>query len=373
MTAIPLVDLKAQYGAIREEVAAAIQGVLDDARFILGPEVRSFEEEFAAYVSAAYAVGVSSGTDALHLALRACGIGPGDEVITSPHTFVATAEAVVMAGAVPVFADVNERTYNLDPACVEARITSRTRAVIPVHLYGQPADMDAIAAVARRHGLVVIEDAAQAHGARYRARSVGTLADAACFSFYPGKNLGAYGDAGAVTTNDGAIAERVRMLRDHGRTSKYEHVTYGYGNRLDALQAAILRVKLRRLPEWTTRRRQLAELYGRLLKAGGIEPPFVPEWADPVWHLFVVRVQRRAEVQRAMAAAGISTGVHYPTPLHLQAACVKLGYRRGSLPVAERVADEVLSLPIYPELAESAVPRIVSALAQAMTEPRHGQ
>jgi len=362
---IPLVDLKAQYAGIRAEIASAIQGVLDGTRFILGPEVRGFEQEFAEYVGAAHAIGVSSGTDALHLALRACGVKPGDEVIMPAHTFIATAEAVVMAGATPVFADIDRRTYNLDPAALQASITPKARAVIAVHLYGQPADLDPIQQVASRHGLIVIEDAAQAHGACYRGRNVGTLADAACFSFYPTKNLGAYGDAGAVTTNDEAIAERIRMLRDHGRRDKYEHLLEGYGNRLDELQAAVLRVKLRHLAVWTKRRRELADAYRGRLTAAGIEPPFVPEWAEPVWHLFAVRVAGRAEVRRAMQAAGVETGVHYPTPLHLQPAFARLRYARGSLPVAERAADEVLSLPLYPELSLEAVSQIVSVLVAA--------
>jgi dTDP-4-amino-4,6-dideoxygalactose transaminase len=365
MTAIPLVDLKAQYGAIREEIATAIQGVLDRSRFILGPEVSDFEREFATYVGARRAIGTSSGTDALHLALRACGVRPGDEVITSPHTFIATAEAISMAGATPVFADIDERTYNLDPAAVEASLTGKTRAVIPVHLYGQPADLDPIVAMARKHGVAVIEDAAQAHGARYRGRGVGTIGDAACFSFYPGKNLGAYGDAGAVTTNDDSIAQRVHMLRDHGRRSKYDHQIEGFGNRLDTLQAAILRVKLRHLPAWTRRRQELAVAYGGLLTAAGIEPPFVPDWAEPVWHLFVVRVERRDEVREAMKAADIETGVHYPIPLHLQPAYSRLGYAAGAFPRAERAAGQVLSLPMYPELTEPAVARIVSLFRAA--------
>ena len=364
MTAtIPLVDLKAQYATIKPEIDAAIARVLAETSFIMGPEVEAFDREFAAWIGAPHAIGVSSGTDALHLVLRALGVGPGDEVITSSMSFVASAEAIVMAGATPVFADIDPRTYNIDPGRIAERITPRTKVLMPVHLYGQPADMDPILELARDRGLSVVEDAAQAHGARYKGRPVGTLGDAGCFSFYPGKNLGAYGDAGAVTTTRADIAERVRMLRDHGRRSKYEHFIDGYGNRIDALQAAILRVKLRHLTAWTEARRRIAGAYASTLRAAGVAPTHVPEWAEPVWHLYVVRVKGRAAAQAALKSAGIDSGVHYPIPLHRQPVYARLGYAPGSLPVAEQAADEVLSLPIYPELPDGIVGRVTKILA----------
>jgi dTDP-4-amino-4,6-dideoxygalactose transaminase len=365
MATIPLVDLKAQYAAIKPEVDAAVARVLTDTSFIMGPEVKAFDAEFAAWVGAPHAIGVSSGTDALHLVLRALGVGAGDEVIIPTMTFVATGEAVVMAGATPVFIDIDPRTCNLDPALLAAKITPRTRAIMPVHLYGQPADMDPILEVANAHGLPVVEDAAQAVGARYKGRPVGTLGDAGCFSFYPGKNLGAYGDAGAITTTRDDLAERLRMLRDHGRRSKYEHLIDGYGNRIDALQAAILRVKLHHLTDWTERRRRVARAYGTALAAAGIAPAFVPDWAEPVWHLYVIRVEERKAVQEALKAAGFESGVHYPIPLHRQPVYHRFGHAAGSLPVAERAAETVLSLPIYPELPAGVPERVVAALAAA--------
>jgi dTDP-4-amino-4,6-dideoxygalactose transaminase len=355
---IPLVDLKAQYRAIKEEVDAAMRRVLESTAFILGQEVARFEQEFAAFSEARYVVGISSGTDALHLVLKVCGVGPGDEVITTPFTFIATAEAISMCGATPVFADIDPRTYNIDPTQIERRITPRTKAIVPVHLYGQVADMDAINAIARPHGLRVIEDAAQAHGASYKGRRAGTLGDAACFSFYPGKNLGAYGDAGAVVTNDPEIADRVRLLRDHGRRDKYEHLVVGYGNRLDALQAAVLGVKLSYLEEWNDRRRALADLYTSLLADESIGMPYEPEWSQSAWHLYVVRTDSRDALKKALAEHGIATGIHYPIPLHLQSAYADLGYRRGDFPNAEHAAETVLSLPMYPELSVEAVQRI---------------
>lgn len=358
---IPLVDLKAQYERIRPEIDVAIGGVLNAATFIMGPDVKAFEGEFAAYCGAEQAIGLSSGTDAVHLALRAAGVCAGDEVITTAHTFTATAEGIVMTGATPVFADIDPRTFNLDPASVDARVTSRTKALLPVHLYGQPADMDPLLEIGARRGIAVIEDAAQAHGAAYRGRRVGTLARAACFSFYPGKNLGAYGDAGAVTTDDEEIAERIRRLRDHGRRDKYEHLEIAFGNRIDTLQAAVLRVKLRYLADWTERRRAIAREYTAKL-AGRIDVPYVPDWADPVWHLYVIRVPDRAEAQARLKAADVQSGVHYPIPLHLQPAYAPLGYRPGDLPHTEAAAKHVLSLPIYPEMTAVDVERVTTAL-----------
>jgi dTDP-4-amino-4,6-dideoxygalactose transaminase len=363
---IPLVDLKAQYGTIRDEVHAAMQRVLDTTAFIQGPDVREFEKEFAAFCRAGHAIGVASGTDALHLVLKAMNVGAGDEVITTPFTFIATAEAISMCGARPVFVDIDPRTYNIDPAQVEAAITPKTKVLMPVHLYGQPADIDPLLDIAHNHKLRVIEDAAQAHGAEYKARRVGTLADAACFSFYPGKNLGAYGDAGAVVTNDAELADAVRMLRDHGRRDKYEHLIPGYGSRLDTLHAAILRAKLPHLEQWNARRKAIAARYDELLANANVERPHRPDWADPVYHLYVVRVRNRAAVQEALKAEGIATGVHYPIPLHVQPAYKSLGYEQGAFPESEKAASEVLSLPIYPELGDDDVERVAEALKKAV-------
>ncbi|MGB0383226.1 MAG: DegT/DnrJ/EryC1/StrS family aminotransferase [Ardenticatenaceae bacterium] len=359
---IPLVDLKAQYAAIQSEIDSAIKQVIENTAFILGPEVKAFEEEFATFCEAKHAIGISSGTDALQLALLACGVEAGDEVITTPHTFIATAEAISMCGARPVFVDIDPLTCNIDPSKIEERITQKTKLILPVHLYGQPADMDPILDIAQRHNLRVIEDAAQAHGARYKGQRVGTLADAACFSFYPGKNLGAYGDAGALVTNDDKIAERVLLLRNHGRREKYEHLIKGFGHRIDALQAAILRVKLSHLEAWNNQRRELAALYTSLLDDSLVTTPYVPAWAEPVWHLYVVRVQGRDRVKARLKEAGIATGVHYPIPLHLQPAYQDLGYKVGDFPHAEQAAREVLSLPLYAELTSQNLQRVVECL-----------
>ncbi|MCS6844628.1 MAG: DegT/DnrJ/EryC1/StrS family aminotransferase [Caldilineales bacterium] len=366
LSPIPLVDLKAQYAALKPEIDAAIARVIANASFILGPEVRAFEAAFAAYCQAEHAVGVSSGTAALELTLRALGIGPGDEVITTPFTFIATAEAISAVGATPVFADIDPATYNLDPAAVEAAVTPRTRAILPVHLYGQPADMDGLAAVARRHGLRLIEDAAQAHGAEHRGRRVGSLADAACFSFFPGKNLGCYGDGGAVVTNDAALADRVRRLRDHGRTSKYVHEEVGFGHRLDALQAAILSAKLPHLDAANAARRRLAARYSQLLADTDLALPSAPAHVTPVFHLYVVRTPRRDQVLAHLQQRGIGAGVHYPLPLHLQPAYRFLGHQPGQFPVAEAAAGQVLSLPLFPEMTEEQQDRVVSALREAL-------
>ena len=363
---IPLVDLKAQYRAIKPEVDAAVQRVLDSTAFILGTEVDEFERAFAAYCEAPHAIGVASGTAAVHLALLACGVGPGDEVITSPHTFTATAESIVHAGARPVFVDIDPVTYNLDPVRVAAAIGPRTKAIVAVHLYGRPAEMDALAAIARSHCIELIEDAAQAHGARYKGRRVGALGAAACFSFYPGKNLGACGDAGMVVTENDAVAKRVRALRDHGRTGKYEHKSIGFGERLDALQAAVLGVKLRHLETWNQQRRRVAHAYRQLLRDCEVVLPAEPTDAEPVYHLFVVRVRQRQRVLQALKDAGFGAGVHYPIPLHLQPAYAYLGYERGRFPHTECAADEVLSLPLYPEMTTSQVTQVAEALRAAL-------
>jgi len=365
---IPFVDLKAQYRSIKPEVTAAIAGVLESCEFTLGSEVAAFEKEFAAYCHAEHGVGVNSGTSALHLALLAAGVGPGNEVITVPFTFLATVSAIDYTGARPVFVDVDPRTLTMDPAALEAAITPRTRAVIPVHLYGRPADMDPIVAIARRHGLVVIEDAAQAHGADYQGRRVGTLGDMACFSFYPGKNLGAYGEGGLVVTDSPEYRRTLRMLRDWGAEKKYEHVLKGYNYRMEGIQGAVLRVKLRHLDDWTEARRAAAARYDELLVDSGVEtPPPAPD-ARHVYHIYAVRTASRQAWQDALQRQGIQTGVHYPVPVHLQPAFADLGYRAGQFPASEHAAKEVLSLPMFPELTAEQCETVCGAvrrLAQA--------
>lgn len=365
---VPLVDLHAQYQTIRPAIDAAIQSVIERTAFIMGPDVHSFEEDFASYCTATYAVGVASGTAALELTLRACGIGAGDEVITSAHTFIATAEAISAVGARPVFADIDQSTYNLAPHAVEAVLTPATRTILPVHIYGQPADMDALSAIAARRDIFVIEDAAQAHGATWNGRTVGVLGHAACFSFYPGKNLGAYGDAGAVTTNDARIAEQVALLRNHGRHSKYLHDIKGYGERMDTLQAAILHAKLAHLADWTAARRRLAARYTELLAGCELVLPFVAPQANPAWHLYVIRTSERDAMLAYLNAHGVGAGVHYPVPLHLQPAYADLGYRRGDLPVTEAVADTCLSLPIYPEMTDEQQEYVVSTIKRFLDQ-----
>jgi len=363
---IPLVDLKAQYASIKPEVDAAVQRVLDETDFIGGSAVTEFEKSFAAYCGTRSAVGLANGTDALQLSLLALGVGKGDEVITAINTFIATSEAISATGARPVFIDNDPQTYTIDVRKIEEKITPRTKAIIPIHLYGQPAAMDAINEIAARHNLVVIEDAAQAHGASFKGKTVGTLGRLACFSFYPGKNLGAYGDAGAVATNDEALANKVRMLANHGRLKKYEHEIEGYNSRLDTLQAAVLSVKLRHLRAWTEKRRQNASTYSQLLaRAANIVTPVVHPDATHVFHLYVVRVQHREQVQHALKEAGIATGIHYPIPLHLQPAYKYLGLPTGSFPVAERFASEIMSLPMYPELSPDQIAFICDTLIKA--------
>jgi dTDP-4-amino-4,6-dideoxygalactose transaminase len=359
---IPLVDLKAQYRSIKPEIDAAVQRVLDHTSFIQGPEVKAFEAAFAGACDAPEAIGVASGTAAIHLVLVALGIGAEDEVITPAHTFVATVEPIRYVGASPVFVDIDPVTFNLDPRQIEPAITGRTRAIMPVHLYGQPADMQPILDIARRHNLAVIEDAAQAHGATYRGRHVGLWGDAGTFSFYPAKNLGAYGDAGAIITGDASLAQRLRMLRNHGRTEKYVHTMHGFGERLDAIQAAILAAKLPHLESWIERRRQIAEIYRARLVDLPLELPQEMPGARHVYHQFVVRSAQRDALQAHLKAAGIGTGIHYPVPLHLQPALQDLGYRAGHLPVTEEIARTVLSLPIYPELDEEQIDHVVGAI-----------
>jgi len=359
---VPLVDLAAQYQSIKPDIDGAIQRILDNTSFILGDEVRAFESAFASYVGAGGAVGVSSGTAAIELSLRALGIGEGDEVITSAHTFIASAEAITNAGARPVFADIDPGTYNIDPDCVEALITERTRAILPVHLYGQPADLTALMEIAERRGLWLIEDAAQAHGAEVDGRKCGSIGHLACFSFYPGKNLGAYGDAGAVTGNDPQLLDRIRRLRDHGRTTKYEHIEIGFAERIDALQAAILGAKLPHLESWTERRRAHARRYDALLAEADVTTPIERDDARHVYHLYVLRSAHRDALLAHLTANGIAAGIHYPIPLHRQPAYANRGYDRLSLPRTERAAAEVLSLPMYPELSEDQQAQIVDAV-----------
>jgi dTDP-4-amino-4,6-dideoxygalactose transaminase len=362
---VPFVDLQAQYQVIRDEVDAAMAAVVASGRFVGGPVVEAFESEFAAYCGVKHAVGVGNGTDALHLALRACGVGPGDEVITAALTFTATAEAIVAAGARPVFVDVDE-TYTLDVDQVAGQITAHTRAVVPVHLYGQPADMAPLMALAEQHGLTVIEDGAQAHGARYQGRCVGALGHMACFSFYPAKPLGAYGDGGAVLTNDDGWAQQVRVLADHGRTGYYEHQFVGINSRLDALQAAVLRIKLRHMDEWNAARRHVAATYDRLLASTGLALPRVAPGREHVYHLYVVRHPDREALRQRLHEAGIATGLHYPVPLHLQPAYGDRGYQPGSLPNSEAWAADVLSLPMYAELTAEQIAEVTASVAAAL-------
>lgn len=362
---IPFLDLGAAYRELKPEIDAAVARVLDSGWYILGPEVEAFEAEWAGYCEAQHAVGVANGLDALTLALRALDIGPGDEVIVPSNTYIATWLAVSGIGATPVPVEPVASTYNIDAERIEAAITSRTRAILPVHLYGQPADLDPILDIARRHGLRVIEDAAQAHGARYKGRRIGAHGDLVCWSFYPGKNLGALGDAGAVTTNDAALAERVALLRNYGSRQKYVNEEAGVNSRLDPIQAAVLRVKLCVLDQWTERRRGIAAAYAKALIGSGLILPYVPDWAEPVWHLYVVRTPERATLQAKLSEAGVGTLIHYPIPPHRQQAYASLGVATQDLSIARQLADEVLSLPIGPQLDSGHVDHVISAIKDA--------
>ena len=364
---IPYLDLKAQYQSIKPEIDAAIARVLESCQFVLGSEVADFEREFATYCGAAECIALNSGTSALHLALLAAGVGPGDEVITVPFTFVASVAAILYTGARPVLVDIDPRTFTMDPTAIEAAISRRTKAILPVHLYGQPADMDPIMEVARRHGLVVIEDAAQAHGAKYKGRPVGSIGDMACFSFYPGKNLGAYGEGGAVTTSNLEYARTVRMLRDWGQDRKYHHVVRGFNYRMEGFQGAILRVKLRHLESWTDARRAVANLYNERLTNSGVETPTEMPWARHVYHVYTVRSEDRDSLHEALLVEGIQTGIHYPVPAHLQPAYADLAYGRGAFPRSEEAATKVLSLPLYPELSSQAVAEVARAVKTAVS------
>jgi dTDP-4-amino-4,6-dideoxygalactose transaminase len=373
--AVPILNLNAQFAALRGELTSAVLSVLESGRFVLGPNVQAFERELAAYVTAAHAVALASGTDALHLALRAVGVGPGDLVVTSPFTFVATATSAVYAGARPVFADIDAHTFNLDPERVQERLAGlgprglpagRVAAILPVHLYGLPAEMDAFAALASAQGAALVEDAAQAIGAEYRGKRVGALGDIGCFSFYPTKNLGGMGDGGMVVTQSAHLAERVTSLRVYGGRERYRHDEVGYNSRLDEIQAAVLRVKLRLLDGWTARRRLIAERYRSGLAGSGVRVPTAPAGSGHVFHQFTIRVADRDGVQRRMAERGVQTAVFYPVPLHLQPAFAELGHRPGDFPEAEHAAREVLCLPMYPELSDAEVDEVIDACRHAL-------
>jgi dTDP-4-amino-4,6-dideoxygalactose transaminase len=359
---IPFLDLKAQYRQIKPQLDAAVARVIESAHFVLGPEVAAFEERFATYCKVKHCCAVNSGTSALHLALLAAGIGPSDEVITVPMTFVATTAAILYIGAKPVFVDVDPITWTMDPALIETAITSRTKAILPVHLHGLVADMDPIMAIARRHGLVVIEDAAQAHGAEYKGRRAGSIGDLGCFSFYPGKNLGAYGEGGAVVTGQPELARRISLLRDWGQDAKYSHVVAGYNYRMDGIQGAVLNVKMDYIESWTEARRSIAAQYDQLLAKLPFARPRPPGFSRHVYHVYAVGLSRRDEAGKALQEAGIGTGIHYPVPVHLQRAYANLGYRAGDFPVTEKLADQFLSLPIYPELRPEQVAEVATQL-----------
>lgn len=364
---VPYLDLKAQYRGIKDEIDAAVAAVLESCQFILGSEVANFEPEFAAYCGASECIALNSGTSALHLALLAAGVGPGDEVITVPFTFVASVAAVIYAGARPVLVDIDPRSFTMDPAAIESAITPRTKVILPVHLYGQTADMDPILEIARRHNLIVIEDAAQAHGAKYKGRAAGSIGDIGCFSFYPAKNLGAYGEGGAVTTSNPQYARTVRMLRDWGQDGKYHHALRGFNYRMEGFQGAILRVKLRHLEQWTERRRAIAKAYNQLLSDMNVETPTEMPSARHVYHVYSVRSKERDALQEALQAEGIQTAIHYALPAHLQPAYADLGYSKGSLPESEKAANEVLALPVYPELTDAQVRLVAQALENVST------
>jgi dTDP-4-amino-4,6-dideoxygalactose transaminase len=363
---LPLVDLQRQYASIKAEIDGALLDAVSSAEYILGRDVSEFEREFAAYCDVPHCVGVGSGTAALLLILEALGVSEDDEVIAPANTFIASVIPVLKLGARPVLVDCDRETATIDVELAERSITSRTKVLVAVHLYGHPADVDPLRRLARENGIFLVEDACQAHGARYRGERVGGLGDAAAFSFYPGKNLGAYGDAGAVTTRDGALAERIRLLRDLGQERKYQHVVSGWNERLDTLQAAVLRVKLRHLERWNDLRRQHAAMYNAALEEADIVLPTQQVWAEHVWHLYVIRARARDALREILRDEGIATGLHYPLPLHLQPALRDLGYAEGDFPVTEQLASEILSLPMFPELTEEDVERVSSVLASGV-------
>ena len=360
---VPFLDLKAQYQSIKDEVNEAILSVVESCAYVKGPAVKQFQKNFAEYCETKYAVGVANGTDAIYLALRAVGVGPGDEVITTPDTFIATTEGITQTGAGVVFVDVNPETYNIDVSKIEGKITSKTKAIIPVHLFGQPADMDPILEIAKKHNLKIVEDAAQAHGALYNGKRVGTFGDVAGFSFYPGKNLGAYGDGGAIATNKEEIATQVEKLADHGSLKKYIHEEEGGNSRLDSVQAAVLDIKLKYLDQWNESRRKNAYTYNELLKGvDGVITPAELEGTSPVYHLYVIQIENRDGLQQKLSEAGIASGIHYPYPLHLTPAYQYMGLKKGDFPEAEKCADRFLSLPMFPELTELQIQMVCEAI-----------
>ena len=360
---VPFLDLKAQYESIRDEIAVALQHVLDKTAFAGGPFVESFEKDFAAFCNCEFTIGVGSGTTALWLVLLGLGIGHGDEVITTPNTFIATAEAISFSGAKPVFVDIDEQTYTIDLERIEEAVTAKTKAIIPVHLYGQTADMDSILQIARVHDLFVIEDACQAHGAEYKGLKAGSMGDAGCFSFYPGKNLGAYGEAGAVVTNNAELAEIVRMLRDHGQTRKYHHSKIGWNARMDGFQGAVLSVKLKYLSAWNEARRRNAQLYGELLSdVNNLIIPVEADYAKHIYHIYAIRTQNRDAFIRTLAEKEIHCGIHYPIPIHLQQAYKSLGNRTGSFSISEKCAVELVSLPMFPKLSKEQIQYVVNEI-----------
>jgi dTDP-4-amino-4,6-dideoxygalactose transaminase len=362
---IPFLDLGAAYRELKPQIDSAVARVLESGWYILGPEVEAFEADWAVYCEARHAVGLANGLDALILALRALGVGPGDEVIVPSNTYIATWLAASAVGATPVPVEPDPLTHNIDPALIEAAITPRTKVLLPVHLYGQPADLDPILALARQHGLKVVEDAAQAHGARYKGKRIGAHGDVVCWSFYPGKNLGALGDGGAITTDDGELADRIAMLRNYGSRQKYMNEVPGVNSRLDPIQAAVLRAKLPYLDEWTDRRCAIAATYTAQLGDCALVLPSVPEWAEPVWHLYVVRTKQRAALQDRLAEDGIGTLIHYPVPPHMQNAYADMGFAPDDFPLARQLAQEVLSLPMGPQLSSADNQKVIAALAKA--------
>lgn len=359
---IPLVDLRAQYEPLKEEIFASWEEILSSMRLFLGPNTQAFEKEFAAYCGATDAIGVSDGTSAIHIALRALGVGVGDEVITPSHTFIATAEAIMLAGATPVFVDIDPRTFLIDVSQIEKYITSKSRVILPVHLYGQCVDMDPLLEIAKKHNLYVIEDACQAHGARYKGRRAGSMGDFGAFSFYFSKNLGAYGEGGMITTQDADLAHRVRMIRDHGSEKRYYHETLGWNGRLDELQAAVLRIKLRHLEDWNQKRNQNAAQLSQALAGMDLVTPFTAPGNEHIFHLFVIQTEQRDALRDYLNAQGIGTGIHYPVPIHLQKSCAHLGNQPGSLPVTEAAVDRILSLPMYAELTPEQIAQIASTI-----------
>jgi dTDP-4-amino-4,6-dideoxygalactose transaminase len=372
MESIPYLDLPAQLRGVRKEIDAAIARTIDHCSFCLGPDVAQFEKDFARFCGAEHCVGFNSGTSALHVAMLLLGVGPGDEVITTPFTFVATSWAISYVGAKPVYVDIDDATFNLDPKLVERAITPRTKAVMPVHLYGHPFDIDPLLAVCRKHKLPLVEDAAQAHGATYRGRVIGTFGEISCFSFYPGKNLGACGEGGALVTNNAAFAARARALREHGSTVRYYHDEVGFNYRMEGIQGAVLGVKLKHLDQWTRDRRAVAHTYRDLLADTPLQLPCEAAYAESAWHLYVVRHPRRDELKKHLEAGGVGCALHYPLPLHLQKCYARLGHKPGDFPVAEKAARECLSLPIYPELTDRQIQRVADVIKAFFATDKHG-